>query len=65
MPFPAIFPPWNPLPAPIYWPMRMVIPMEKLAVSMVKVWSTWDPVDTADTSAELAKWPTIKRSTAP
>ncbi len=49
----------------MYWPRRMVMPMEKLAVSMVKVWRIWDPVDTADTSAELAKWPTMKRSTAP
>ena len=43
----------------------MVVPMAKLATRPVMSIMIWEPVATADTSAEVVNCPTMSRSTAP
>ena len=42
-----------------------VSPMARLLMTRVTVIMIWLPVDTAETSALRANWPTTRRSTAP
>ena len=62
---PMTCPPSFTRPAPIFCPSRMVVPMAKLATSPVMSIMIWEPVATADTSAEVVNCPTMRRSTAP
>ncbi len=62
---PMVLPPSLLRPMPICWPSRMVAPMEKAEIMPVMVPISCEPVETADTSAELPYCPTISRSTAP
>ena len=45
--------------------MVTVMPMAKLTMTLVMVCRTWDPVDTPEISAAVAKRPTTNKSTAP
>ena len=64
-PLPTILPPSSARFSPIFCPSRIVMPIHRLLRMLVIVIIIWDPVETADTSAELANFPTIRRSTAP
>ena len=62
---PMMEPASSPLPWPNVWPSMTVVPMVRPVTTQVMVCISWLPVDTADTSAAVAKRPTIQRSTAP
>ncbi len=65
IPHPAIRPPSSGFFRPIFSPISMVIPMARELIRFVRVIMIWEPVETAETSAALANFPTIIRSTAP
>ena len=65
MEFPTVLPLSSFFPQPICCPKYTVVPMAKLLIKFVRVIIIWEPVDTAETSADVANFPTIKRSTAP
>ena len=60
-----MWPPSSRFPLPICCPSKIVVPIAKLLIRFVSVVMICEPVDTADTSAEEANFPTISRSTAP
>ena len=62
---PMILPPISFLPSPSFCPMKTVTPMERLTMMPVIVNMSWEPVETAETSADSANQPTTNRSTAP
>ena len=62
---PTVRPPFCFSPQPICWPSKIVVPMAKLLTRFVSVIMICEPVDTAETSADVANLPTINRSTAP
>ena len=62
---PMMEPASSPLPWPSVWPSMTVVPMVSPVTTQVTVCMSWLPVDTADTSAAVANFPTIHRSTAP
>ena len=51
--------------APILWPTRMVIPMERPVIIMVTVCISILPLLTPETSSVWANCPTTSRSTPP
>ena len=65
IPFATIFPPSEAFFSPIFCPKNTVMPMERELTRFVSVIIICDPVDTPDTSAGSANFPTIIRSTAP
>ena len=54
---------WSP--SPSFCPSRMVVPMAKELMRLVRVIMIWEPTATPDTSAAAAYRPTTIRSTAP
>ena len=65
MPVPITLPPTSLLPSPIFCPSNMVMPIEKLVSTNVRLCIIWLPVATPETSAVEANLPTISRSIAP
>ena len=65
MPLPIAFPASSGRFSPIFWPVRMVIPIANPVIMTVMDCMIWLPVETADTSAAVPNWPTTSRSTAP
>ena len=56
-------------PSSFFWPMQLpmstVPPMDRDKISMVTVLMIWEPMDTPETAAAPAYWPTTNRSAAP
>ena len=51
--------------SPIYRPTKMVLPRVSPEITLVMIWVTWAPVETAATLSGLQNQPTTAKSTAP